>query len=288
MAAAELRRAHGAQPCRKLRTKSSSACAPDGALRTPRFATDTRPRLALHCTRTAARHYLLRAHRCRQACGDDVALLDQTPCHRACQPGRCNHAPRSVAMPGYLARVAQASPSRLHIGSVAPLAPCALHQHLVLLCACALRRHELRERCELTPASVQAARARFPELVHPPGFGAHRLTVWRSFDDVPPARAWSVLSDWRAPYISASGTGACRGRHRAGCAARSRALASSGRFHRQRATWIRLAACDKHAVLPPQRPKRRRARRARATGGRLDARDGAQLSSHGALSIAAR
>jgi hypothetical protein len=108
-------------------------------------------------------------------------------------------------MPGYLARVAQVSPSRLDIASAAPLAPRELHQHAP--------GTALRVRCELTPAPVQAVRVQFPELLHPPGFGAHRLTVWRSFD-VPPARAWSVLSDWRAPYISASGTGACRGRQR--------------------------------------------------------------------------
>lgn len=123
-----------------------------------------------------------------------------------------SHAPRSVVMPGYLARVAQVSPSRLDIASVAPLVPRALHQFLeVLLCACALSKYELRERCDLTLTSVQAVRVRFPELLHPPGFGAHRLTVFRRFD-VAPARAWSVLSDWRAPYISASGTGACRSR----------------------------------------------------------------------------
>ncbi len=55
---------------------------------------------------------------------------------------------------------------------------------------------------------MQAVRVALPELQRPPyGFGQHRLTVWRKFD-VAPLRAWQVLADWRAPYITASGTGA--------------------------------------------------------------------------------
>jgi hypothetical protein len=64
--------------------------------------------------------------------------------------------------------------------------------------------------CSDTPllAAMQAVRVALPELQRPPyGFGQHRLTVWRKFD-VAPLRAWQVLADWRAPYITASGTGA--------------------------------------------------------------------------------
>ncbi len=54
---------------------------------------------------------------------------------------------------------------------------------------------------------LQAARVALPDLTPPPqGFGRHRVTVWRKLD-TSPERAWQVLSDWRAPYISLSGTG---------------------------------------------------------------------------------
>jgi hypothetical protein len=98
-----------------------------------------------------------------------------------------------------------------------------------------------RQQEELKNASLQAVRVALPELRPPPfGFGKHSVTVWRKFDVsptrawevralarlasvmrqiktatraaqaavLPPDLSWQVLSDWRAPYISASGTGA--------------------------------------------------------------------------------
>ena len=101
----------------------------------------------------------------------------------------------------YLRRVAQArrARARRQVGAAADAQ--ALHRNRRVACCCARRRSRACLRW-------QAVRVALPELGPPPfGFGKHRVSVWRKYD-VAPARAWEVLSDWHAPYITGSGTGA--------------------------------------------------------------------------------